>query len=93
MKGVCKKLINSITLKLNEPEHAINVQEIELLSEKLQIREKEIFDVETKIESLPDELQKDLESRKEYRDQIIELKMQMKKIEKVKTSNNEAPNI
>ena len=47
LKGMYSKLINSITMKLNE--HDLNVQEIELLSEKLQIKEKEILDAETKI--------------------------------------------
>ena len=94
LKGLCTKIINSITMKLNEPD--LNVQEIELLREKLLIKEKEILDVETKIESLIDdldELQKELESREEYRDQIIELKIQlMNKIEKVKAPNNESRN-
>ena len=56
LKRIRTKVINSITMKLNEPD--LNVQETELLSEKLKIKEKEILNAETKVESLIVDLNK-----------------------------------
>ena len=94
LKELCTKVINFLTLKLNRPD--INVKEIKLLREKLLIKEREILDAETEIESLIenlDERQKMLESREEDQNQMIELKIHlMNKIEKTKASNNELRN-
>ena len=65
LKGMCPKIINSITMKVNETDQDFNLQEIKLSSEKLKINERRILDVEIKIESLTEdlgELQKELES-------------------------------